>query len=141
VNQDMIIGEGLRIPAAELRWRFDTPGGPGGQHANRAATRAELSFDLAASPSVPDHLKALMLERLGTRIRHGVITVSADESRSQWRNRSMATRRMAALLGDASKRARVRRATRPGLAARQRRLEEKRRRSADKRLRRRPEAE
>jgi len=126
------------IPAAELHWRFDTSGGPGGQHANKAATRVELSFDLAASPSVADNLRIRMLERLGRRARNGVVTVLVDQSRSQWRNRAIALRRMTRLLREASRTERPRRMTRPTRASRARRLEAKRRRSETKRLRRRP---
>ena len=126
------------IPAAELHWRFDTSGGPGGQHANKAATRVELSFDLGASPSVSDDIRHRMLERLGGRARNGVVTVSVDESRSQWRNRAIAVRRMTRLLREASRTERPRRKTRPTRASRARRLEAKRRRSETKRLRKRP---
>ncbi len=129
----------LAVPAGELEWRFDPSGGPGGQHANKAATRAELRFDLAASPSVPDDLRNRMLERLGPRAPGGVVTVTVDESRSQWRNRSIARRRLADLLRSAMQVPRRRRPTAPSRAARRRRLEAKRRRSETKRLRRPPE--
>jgi ribosome-associated protein len=129
----------LRIPAGELRWTFDTAGGPGGQHANRAATRAEVSFDLGASPSVPDDLKRRMLARLGSRARSGVVTVAADDTRSQWRNRALARKRLQRLLSEAVHRPRRRIATLPSAASRRRRLQEKRRRAEVKRRRRRPE--
>lgn len=138
MQESLDIRHGMVIPAAELHWRFDTSGGPGGQHANKAATRVELSFDLAASPSVAENLRNRMLERLGRRARNGVVTVSVDESRSQWRNRAIALRRMTRLLREASKTERPRRMTRPTRASRARRLEAKRRRSETKRLRRRP---
>jgi len=138
VQEPLEIRHGMVIPAAELNWRFDTSGGPGGQHANKAATRVELSFDLAASPSVAGDIRTRMLDRLGRRARNGVVTVSVDESRSQWRNRAIARRRMTRLLRDASRTERHRRATRPTRASRARRLAAKRRRSETKRLRRRP---
>jgi len=138
VHEPLEIRHGLVIPPSELNWRFDTSGGPGGQHANKAATRVELSFDLAASPSVADDIRTRMLDRLGKRARNGVVTVSVDESRSQWRNRAIARRRMARLLREASRIERPRRITRPTRASRARRLEAKRRRSETKRLRRRP---
>lgn len=97
-----------------------------------------MSFDLAASPSVAEDLRTRMLKRLGRRARNGVVTVSVDESRSQWRNRAIALRRMTRLLRDASRIERSRRMTRPTRASRARRLEAKRRRSETKRLRRRP---
>jgi ribosome-associated protein len=141
VKDDLEIRRGLVIPASELNWRFDTSGGPGGQHANRAATRVELWFDLGSSPSVPEGLKASMLESLGHRAGRGIVTVSADDSRSQWRNRSIARKRMIGLLREASRSRPVRRPSRPSRAARRRRLEEKRRRGEVKRLRRPPEPE
>lgn len=129
----------LVIPPGELRWHFDTAGGPGGQHANRAATRVELSFDLGASPAIPETLRRRLLERLGPRPAGGVIRLVVDESRSQWRNRQIARRRLAALLAEALRVPRPRRPTRPGPAARLRRLADKRHLSEVKRRRRRPE--
>jgi ribosome-associated protein len=124
-----------------LSWRFGTAGGPGGQHANRAATRAEVIFDLGASPAIPEHLKRRMLERLGNRVHNGVITVAADDSRSQWRNRALARKRLEGLLAESLRRPRERRPTRPSAAIRRRRRQQKRRRSELKRMRRRPERE
>lgn len=131
----------FRVPAAELRWRFDTSGGPGGQHANRSATRVELSFDLAASPSVPEELRHRMLRRLGGRAPGGVVTVTVDDTRSQWRNRVIARRRLTELLAAAVAQPRRRVPTRPGPAAVLRRLREKRLRGEKKRLRKPPEPE
>jgi ribosome-associated protein len=142
MQEPLRITEDLTIPAAELQWRFDTSGGPGGQHANRSSTRVELSFDLARSPSVPDELRDHMLGRLGGRTRDGVLTVTVDESRSQWRNRVIARRRLGRLLSDAAGPGRPARIpTRPGPGARRRRLDRKRRRGELKRLRRPPEPE
>jgi ribosome-associated protein len=133
------VGSALTVPADELRWRFGTSGGPGGQHANRTESKAELSIDVGASPSIPPEMKARLLDRLGPRARRGVVTVAASESRSQWRNRAAARRRMAKLLAESLREPRTRKRTRPGRAARERRLEAKRRRSETKRLRRRPD--
>ena len=140
-DEPLPIGEHIVIPAAELEWRFDPSGGPGGQHANKASTRAEVRFDLGASPSIPEPLKERMLQRLGGRAPGGIVTVVADDSRSQWRNRATARRRLAALLTDALRAPRKRRPTRPSRASRRRRLEAKRRKSETKRLRRRPDWE
>ena len=71
------------IPDSELSWTFSPSGGPGGQHANRSNTRAEVRFDLARSPSIPEPLKEHMLRRLGKRAVDGVVIVTADETRSQ----------------------------------------------------------
>jgi len=134
-SDDLPIGRHFTIPASELEWRFDSSGGPGGQHANKASTRAELSWDLGTSPSVPDDLRDRMLERLGGKTPGGVVTVSVDETRSQWRNRVLARRRLAEILTDAAKSPKKRIRTKPGRGARRRRLEEKRSRGEVKRLR------
>ena len=100
VDDPLVVGS-ITIPPGEFEWRFDTSGGPGGQHANRSATRVELSWDLANSPSVPDDLRARLLKRLGHRAADGVVRVASAESRSQWRNRAIARSRLADLLSDA----------------------------------------
>ena len=138
----LVVTDRLAIPAVELSWRFGPSGGPGGQHANKAASRAELSFDVASSPTLPPETRDRILERLGGRAPRGILTVSVDESRSQWRNRVLARRRLAEILADALRPdPLVRRPTRPSRAVRLRRLRVKRARSETKRLRRRPTAD
>lgn len=122
------------IPLAELEWRFTASGGPGGQHANRSNTRAEVRFDVAASPSLLEVHRERMLERLGP-----VVRVSADDERSQLRNRELALERLRARLAEALRVERTRRPTAPSRGAKLRRLESKKRRSDIKRLRRPPE--
>ena len=98
---DLPVGTAFVIPERELEWSFSTSGGPGGQHANRNATRAELSWDLSASEAVSDATRDRLARRLGSKARRGVVSVAAAESRSQWRNRQIARRRLAELLVDA----------------------------------------
>lgn len=136
---DLPVTDAFVIPAGELRWAFSTPGGPGGQHANRTATRVELSWDLATSSAVSNRLRADLGRRLGSRVHGGVVTVAAGESRSQWRNRQMARRRLADLLAEALRPERRRIPTRPSKSAGDARIKDKRRRGADKRLRKPPE--
>ncbi len=136
---ELELRDGTLIPAAELTWRFDPSGGPGGQHANRAATRAEVSFDVSASTAFEPGRRQDMLERLGRRAAGGVVTVASDASRSQWRNRRLALRRLAELLEESMVAPTPRRPTRPSRSARRRRLADKRARSETKRLRRPPE--
>jgi len=138
---DLRLTDEYTIPAAELVWRFDPSGGPGGQHANRSSTRVELRYDLASSAVFAPALRTGMIERLGKRVRDGVVAVVVDESRSQYRNRVTARRRLAALLVESMQKPKTRRATRPSRAARRRRGEAKRRRSETKRLRRPPAPE
>ena len=110
------VTRGLVIPEAELRWSFDAAGGPGGQHANTANTRAEVRFDVAGSPSLGPRQRARLLERLGPEVR-----IVASERRSQTRNRAEARERLAARLagGLATERRRIptRRRRRPRSAA------------------------
>jgi ribosome-associated protein len=141
MSRGLSVGGAFTIPDGELTETFDTSGGPGGQHANRANTRVELSFDLERSPSVPDDLRERMLARLGGRVVDGVVTVTADDTRSQWRNRVNARRRLGELLEQAMKPPRTRIPTKPSRRSRRRRLERKRRRSETKRLRKPPRRE
>jgi ribosome-associated protein len=127
------------IPADELSWRFSRSTGPGGQSVNTTDSRAELSFDVAASAALPPALKERALRALAGRLADGVITVTAAENRSQLRNREAAAARLSALLAEATAPPpRPRRPTRPSRAARNRRLATKQQRSEVKRLRRPP---
>lgn len=136
---DLMVTPDLVIGAEHLQWRFSTSGGPGGQHANRSATRAELVVDLQAAlaPSVAARLE----RRLGKRSRGGVVSVAVDETRSQAQNRRIARQRLAELLASALEESTPRRPTRPTGAARERRLAEKRKRSEIKAQRREPPVE
>ena len=138
---DLPVTDVISIPEAELEWRFAPSGGPGGQHANRSATRAELTFDIAGSSAFDEKAKQRMLVRLGKRGTGGVVAVREDSSRSQWRNRQLARARLAELLNDAMRVQQPRRPTRPSRSARRKRLDEKKRRGDTKRLRRPPEPE
>ena len=128
----------LVVPEAELSWRFSRSSGPGGQGVNTTDSRAELSFDVARSPSLDEHLRARALGRLAGRLVDGVVTVAASEHRSQLQNREAAERRLAQLLREAvAPPAPGRRATRPTRGSKERRLEGKRQRSQLKQTRRR----
>ena len=119
------------IPAHELSWTFGPSGGPGGQHANRAHTRAEVRFDVEASGSLSQYQRQRIIDRLGS-----VVTVSADDERSQLRNRRLALVRLRQKLAGALRVETPRRPTRPGRGAVERRLEAKRQQAARKRDRR-----
>ncbi len=120
----------LAIPLDELQWRFTTSGGPGGQHANRSNTRAEVRFDVEHSASLGPRQRARLLERLGL-----VVRADSSDQRSQARNREVALSRLADRLAGALRVERPRRPTAPSAAAKAQRLEEKRRRSVRKRER------
>ena len=126
-------GAVLRIPAAELRWRFSRSSGPGGQNVNTTDSRVELVFDLAASEAVPLPLKAWALRRLEAKLLDGAIVIAASEHRSQWQNRVAAQRRLLELLQEALKPPPPpRRPTRPTRGSKERRLAAKKQRSAIK---------
>jgi ribosome-associated protein len=121
------------IAIDELEWRFTGSGGPGGQHANTANTRVELVFDVAESASLGPRQRERLLERLGPSVR-----VVAADSRSQARNREIALDRLRSKLAEALRVPKVRKASAPSKAAKERRLEAKHHRSEIKRRRREP---
>ncbi|GAB2847765.1 alternative ribosome rescue aminoacyl-tRNA hydrolase ArfB [Actinoallomurus bryophytorum] len=117
------------IPDAELSWRFSRSSGPGGQHVNTSDTAAELSFDVARSAVLPQTYKDRALQRLAGRLVGGVVTIRAEEHRSQLRNREAAKDRLAALLAEATAPPpKARRPTKPSRRVQARRIEGKRRR-------------
>jgi ribosome-associated protein len=129
----------LTIPASELSWRFSRSSGPGGQSVNTADSRAELSFDVAGSPTLGGIYRARALERLSGRLVDGVVTVSSQTERSQLLNREAAMERLAALLAEAvAPPPPARRPTKPTKGAKERRLDSKKRRGQSKVLRQRP---
>src|SRR5258705_11329330 len=96
MDTGLVVRSGVVVPEAELNWRFSRSSGPGGQSVNTTDSRVELSFDVAATSALSDILKARALERLGSRLVDGVLTIAASEHRSQWRNREAARTRLAA---------------------------------------------
>ena len=120
----------------EIELRVSRSSGPGGQHANKAATRVEAVFDVEASTALTDTQKRRVVSRAGE-----VLRAVAQDERSQARNRELAVERLVAKLAEALRVERRRVATRPSAAARERRLAEKRRRAGVKRNRAQPEAE
>jgi ribosome-associated protein len=135
-----VTARGIVIPEQELSWRFSRSTGPGGQSVNTTDSRAELSFDLAASAALPPVMKERALGALASRLAGGVLTVTAAEHRSQLRNREAAAARLSDLLTEATAPpARPRRPTRPTRASRERRLAAKQQRGQVKRLRRPPD--
>ncbi len=133
MSETIDIGHGIAIPVEEIELRASRSGGPGGQHANKTASRIEASFDVRASPSLTDAQKARIAGRLGPRV-----TAVAQDTRGQARNREIAIERLRNRLAEAAAPRKHRRATKPGRGARERRLESKRRQSERKRQRRRP---
>jgi ribosome-associated protein len=129
-GDSVFVTRSLSIPAAELEWRFSRSGGPGGQHANKTSSRAEVRFDIASSPSLGPRQRTRLLERFGPEIR-----VVADDERSQSRNRSLALERLAGRLRSALTIQKPRFATAPSASSERRRLESKKRHANIKRQR------
>jgi ribosome-associated protein len=126
----------LTIPLSELRFRFARSSGPGGQHVNRSATRVELLFDVADSPSLTEAQREQVLKALASYIDNdGVLRLVSQTFRSQLRNREEVVERFQTLMRKAMRVPKRRRPTRPSRAARERRLASKRRRSEIKRQR------
>jgi ribosome-associated protein len=132
------IRPGVAIPLAELSFKASRSGGPGGQHVNTSSTRVELWWDAARSPSLSPNQRALALERLKPRLtEEGLLRLVAGTSRSQAQNKEETITRFQELLGRALTPVKRRKPTRPGRAAKERRLTEKRQQS-ERKSRRRP---
>lgn len=125
------VSSSCHIPMHELEWRFTASGGPGGQHANKAATRVELLFDVEASGALGPRQRARLLEKLGP-----VVRVVASDERSQTRNREIALERLKERVAQALRVETPRRPTRPTKGSKERRLQSKARRSSIKQSRR-----
>lgn len=123
----------VAIPRSEIELRFSRPGGPGGQHAQKTESRVEALFDVIASRSLTERQKKRVTGKAGP-----VLRAVAQDERSQWRNRELATERVVEQLRTALRVERARVPTKPTAAARERRLRDKRLRGEVKRLRRAP---
>jgi ribosome-associated protein len=132
-NESISVTRSVAIPLDEIELRVSRSSGPGGQHAQKSETRVEAVFDVEASAALSPAQKRRVLSRLGP-----VVRAVAQDERSQLRNRELALERLAERLREGLRVQRRRVPTKPTSAARERRLEEKRRRGVTKRLRRPP---
>ena len=136
-DREVRVRPGLVLPASAIAIRFSRSGGPGGQNVNKVETKAEVLFDLAGTTLLGPADRARAMARLASRLtKEGVLAVACDRTRHRERNLREALERMGELLRAAILPPRPRRPTRPTRASMERRLEEKRRRSARKRDRR-----
>jgi ribosome-associated protein len=133
VADEIPIRPGVAIPLTEVELRTSRSSGPGGQHANVTASRVEAVFDVHASSTLTSQQQARIAARLGPRV-----TASAQDTRSQMRNRELALERLAERLAHALEVPRPRRKTRPTASSQRKRVDAKRRRAETKRSRRRP---
>jgi ribosome-associated protein len=133
VEDPMVVNSELAVPLGEVELRTSRSSGPGGQHANVTASRVEAVFDLDASAALSDAQRARLRARYGDRV-----TAVAQDARSQARNRELALGRLRERLRAGLVVPKRRRPTKPGMAAREKRLDSKRRTSERKRTRKPP---
>jgi ribosome-associated protein len=132
MEEGLRVNEEVLIPLDEIELRASRSSGPGGQHANVTASRIEAMFDVQGSEALSEEQRELLRRRLGERV-----TAVAQDTRSQARNRELALERLREKLAAGLRRPKPRRPTKPSRAARERRLEQKRR-TSERKARRRP---
>jgi ribosome-associated protein len=132
----MVVNRELAVPLSEVEVRASRSSGPGGQHANVTASRVEAVFDVGGSAALTQAQRRRLRARYGDRV-----TAVAQDARGQARNRELALERLREKLAAGLLVPKRRRPTRPSNAARERRLESKRRASERKRARRPPSLE
>lgn len=133
----LIITKSLSIPLSALEFRYARAGGPGGQNVNKVETKVELLFDVAGAACLSEEQRDLIYERLGSRIdTAGLLHIVSGESRSQWQNRQAALARFIEMLQVAFTPVKKRVKTKVSRGAKQKRIDEKKRRGETKRMRR-----
>ena len=131
------LNDKISIPVSELDIRFSRSSGPGGQHVNKTSTQAELTFDLANSPSIPPEDREWLLEKLKPKLdSSGKLRLTAQDTRSQRQNKAIVIERFGEMLRHALRRPKKRKPTKPSRAAVQRRIESKKKRGETKSQRR-----
>ncbi|MBI5215510.1 MAG: aminoacyl-tRNA hydrolase [Ignavibacteriae bacterium] len=136
MTEPLTITHTVSIPSSELTFRFARSGGRGGQNVNKVETKVELLFDVLQSPNLSDEERQRVLHRLESRIdSEGVLHVVSQEHRTQNKNREEATKKFVQLMKHALAKRKKRIKTKPSAEAKEKRLEEKKKRSTIKKLR------
>ncbi len=130
ITHDIVIDE------KEIQEEFIRASGPGGQNVNKVATAVRLRFDVRHSPSLSEDVRERLMRLAGKRINaDGMLLIEAQKYRTQEQNRADARERLIALIRQAAAKPKVRHTTKPSHAAKQKRLENKKRRGAIKSMR------
>jgi ribosome-associated protein len=138
----IVITSGISIPLSEIHFQFSRSGGPGGQNVNRISSKVELRFDIKHSPSLTVEQRDILQHSLAKRIdSRGIFHLSGQESRSQWMNRQKVLDRFRTILVHALTPRKKRTRTALPSSSREKRLQAKKHRGAQKRSRRVSESE
>ena len=133
----LVVNSRLKIPLREFRFSFTRSSGPGGQNVNKVNTKATLRWSLRATPSRPQAVRRRLLAKYGRRVNaQGELVISSQRFRDAGRNVADCLEKLRKMLAEAAVAPRARRPTRPTAASVRRRLDQKRKHSQKKRLRR-----
>ena len=131
------ITHAISIEEREIHFKFIRASGPGGQNVNKVATAAQLRFDVGNSPSLPGDVRVRLIRMAGRRVtQDGILIIEARRFRTQEQNREDAIERLVELIRKAAEKPKPRKKTRPSLAAKERRIEGKKKRGVTKKMRR-----